>query len=133
MNDKEISRQVTDTYEGWGALSHGKYIFPSHLNNDIKNVHQLVWHLQYVDTAVEGSEFYCYNTEGDRNSVVSQTSCRINVTQLEQSAYIKIAVMQGRTSVQKGIVPHGFHKFSVAFSSICPLKCSYFDVSIHSA
>ena len=24
---------------------------------------------------------YCYNTEGDRNSVVSQVSCRIDVTQ----------------------------------------------------
>ena len=30
-----------------------------------KNVRQLVWHLYYVDTAVEGSELYCYNTEGD--------------------------------------------------------------------
>jgi hypothetical protein len=38
-----------------------------------KNVLQLVWHL-YVDTAVEGSELYCYNTEGDRNSIVSQAS-----------------------------------------------------------
>ena len=28
-----------------------------------KNVRQLVWHLQYVDTAVEGSELYCHNTE----------------------------------------------------------------------
>ena len=31
-----------------------------------KNVHQLVLQ-KYVDTAVEGSELYCYNTEGDRN------------------------------------------------------------------
>ena len=51
-----------------------------------KNVCQLVWHL-YVDTAVEGSELYCYNTEGDRNTVVSQESCRMDVTRLEQSAY----------------------------------------------
>ena len=35
------------------------------------NVRQLVWHLLYVDTAVEDSEIYCYNTEGDRNSYVS--------------------------------------------------------------
>ena len=40
---------------------------------------QLVWHL-YIDTAVEDGELYCYNTEGDRNSVVSQTSCRLDVT-----------------------------------------------------
>ena len=39
-----------------------------------KNVRQLVWHL-YINTAVENSEIYYYNTEGDRNSVVSQVSC----------------------------------------------------------
>ena len=49
-----------------------------------KNVRQLVWHLQYVDTALEGSELYCYNTEGDRISAVSQASCRMDVTRLEQ-------------------------------------------------
>ena len=38
--------------------------------------------LQYVDTAVEGSELYCYNREGDRNSVVSQASCRMDVTRI---------------------------------------------------
>ena len=38
-----------------------------------KTVRQLVWHLQYVDTAVEGSEFYSYNTEGDRTVEVSGT------------------------------------------------------------
>jgi len=43
-----------------------------------KNVRQLVWHL-YVDTAVEGIGLNCYNTEGDRNSVVSQASCRMVV------------------------------------------------------
>ena len=44
-----------------------------------KNVCKLVWHLENVDIAVEGSELYCYNTEGDRNSVVSQASCRMDV------------------------------------------------------
>ena len=39
-----------------------------------KNVRQLVWHLKYVDSGVEGSEFYCYNTEGGINSIVSQAS-----------------------------------------------------------
>ena len=34
----------------------------------------------YVDTAVEISELYCYNTEGDRNSVVGQATCRMEVT-----------------------------------------------------
>ena len=45
---------------------------------------------------VEGSELYCYTTEGDRNSVVSQGSCRMDVIRQEQRAYIKIAVLQGR-------------------------------------
>ena len=49
----------------------------------------------YVGTAVEGSELYCYNTEGDGNSVVSQASCRMNVTRLEHCAYIKKAVLRG--------------------------------------
>ena len=35
-------------------------------------------------TGVEGRELYCYNTEGDRNSVASQESCRMDVTRLEQ-------------------------------------------------
>jgi hypothetical protein len=39
------------------------------------DVGQLVSHLWYVDTAVEGREFYSYNTEGDGNSVVCQESC----------------------------------------------------------
>ena len=37
-----------------------------------KNVRQQVWHLQYVETAIEGIELYCYNTEGDRNSAVDR-------------------------------------------------------------
>ena len=58
-------------------------IFPSHLNDDKnKNVLQLVWHVWYIDTAVEGSELYSYKTVGDKTSVVSQTSCRMDVTRL---------------------------------------------------
>jgi hypothetical protein len=34
----------------------------------------------YLDTAVEGSQLYFYNTEGDRNSVVSQASYIIDLT-----------------------------------------------------
>ena len=49
-----------------------------------KNVRQVVWHLLYVDTAVENSELYYYNSEGDRNSVVSPASCRMDVTRLER-------------------------------------------------
>ena len=45
-----------------------------------KNVRLLVWHFYYVDTAVKGSELYCYNTEGDRDLVVNQASFRINVS-----------------------------------------------------
>ena len=60
-----------------------------------KNVCQLVWHL-CVDTTVH--ELYWYNTEGDRNSVVSEASCRMDVTRLEQRAYIKIALLRGRNA-----------------------------------
>jgi hypothetical protein len=35
------------------------------------NIRRLLWHL-YVDIAVEGSDLYCYNIEGDRNTVVSK-------------------------------------------------------------
>ena len=31
---------------------------------------------------VENSELYCYNTEGDRISVVSQVTCKMDVTRL---------------------------------------------------
>ena len=64
-------------------------ISPLHLNDGTtnKNVRQLVWHLYYVYTAVEGSELYCYNTEGDRNSVVSQALCRTGWKLLESQAY----------------------------------------------
>ena len=46
-----------------------------------KNVCKLVWHSENVDIAVEGSELYCYNTEGNRNT--SQVSYRMDVIQLE--------------------------------------------------
>ena len=52
-------------------------------------------------TAVEGTELYCHNTEGDRNSIVGHASCRMDVTRLEQRAYIRTAVLRGRSSVQK--------------------------------
>jgi hypothetical protein len=39
-------------------------------------------------------------TEGDRNLVVSQASCRMDVIRLEQRAYIKIAVLRGRNAIE---------------------------------
>ena len=59
---------------------------------------QLAWYLHYVDTAVEGSELYYYKTEGDKISDLSQASCRMDVTRLEQSAFIKRAVLEGRNA-----------------------------------
>ena len=35
-----------------------------------------------MDTAGEGSGLYCYNKEGGRSSVASQTSCGIYVTRI---------------------------------------------------
>ena len=58
-----------------------------------KNVRQLVWHLQYVDTAIESSEIYCYNTEGDRNSFISQASCRIEITTRTSNLKIQYSYM----------------------------------------
>ena len=43
-------------------------------------------------------ELYCYNTEGDINTDVSHASCRMDVTRLEQHAYIKIAILWGRNA-----------------------------------
>ena len=80
-----------------------------------------------VDTAVEDSD-YCYNTEGDRNSLVSQALYRMDVTRLEQRASLKRGGPPRHSSVRKGIVPHGFHKPTVAFSSISPSQYGYFDV-----
>ena len=65
--------------EDW-KLSHGNYFFP-HIQMKIphnKNVRQLLWQFQYVDTAEDGCDFYCYNREGNRNPVVSQASCRMD-------------------------------------------------------
>jgi hypothetical protein len=39
-----------------------------------------------IDSTVEDSELYCYKIEDDSNSVVSQASCRLDVTRLEQRA-----------------------------------------------
>ena len=64
-----------------------------------KNVRQHVWHL-YVDTAVEGRELYFYYTEGNRNSVVSQASYRMDVTRLKQRAHMKIPVLRGRNATE---------------------------------
>ena len=48
-----------------------------------KNVRQRIWYLQYVGTAAQGSELYCYNAEGDINSVVNQASYRKDAIRLE--------------------------------------------------
>ena len=45
-------------------------------------------HKGILDTAVEGSELYCYNTEGDINSAVSQAPCRMDLTRLEQPGFL---------------------------------------------
>ena len=59
--------------------------FPSHLNDATKWEYvAVIMALVVHRLAVEGSELYCYNTEGERNSVVSQLTCRMDVTQLEQ-------------------------------------------------
>ena len=59
------------------------------------------------------STTYCYNTEGDRNTVVNQESCRMDVTLLEQRAYVKIAVLPGRNDR----VPYGRRLFPTASTS----------------
>ena len=58
-----------------------------------KNVCQLLWHL-YVDTAIQGSKTYCYNTEVYTHSVVSLASLRMDVTRLGQRAYRKISILR---------------------------------------
>ena len=59
--------------------------FPLHLNDETTK-----WECAPAIMALvvrghfsRGSEFYCYNTEGDRNSVVSQAPCWIDVIRLE--------------------------------------------------
>ena len=72
----------------------------------------------YVDTEVEGSELHCYNTEGDRNSVVSQASFRMDVIRLEQRVYIKIAVLRrskAREWHSELVVPRGTMQFRKEF------------------
>ena len=68
---------------GWGLS--WQIFFSSHLMMipQSNNVLQLVRHIYYVDTAVQGINLHCYNTEGDRNSVASQSLCRLDVTRLE--------------------------------------------------
>ena len=53
--------------------------------------------LVVLDTALEESELYYYNTEGDRNLVVSQASYRMDVTRLEKSAYSGLWTLRGIT------------------------------------
>ena len=62
--------------------------FPSHLNDDSTKSECAPASMALIvyRPAVEYSVFYCYNTEGDRNSVVSQASCRMDVTRLERRA-----------------------------------------------
>ena len=43
---------------------------------------------QYVDNALEGKEIYFHNTEGDRNSVVSQVSCRMDAAAVSREMSI---------------------------------------------
>ena len=56
-----------------------------------KIVHHLVRNLQYV-------ELYYYNTVGDRSSVVSEASCKMEETRLEKRAYIKKAILRVRNA-----------------------------------
>ena len=46
---------------------------------------------------VEGSELYCYNTEGDRNSVENKASCKMDVKRLEQRVYSGLWTLWGIT------------------------------------
>ena len=48
----------------------------------------------------------------------------MDVTLLEQRAYIKIAVLRGISPVRKGIVPHGFHMLTVAFA-LCVITVEF--------
>ena len=61
----------------------------------------------------------------------------MDVTRLEQCAYIKIVILQGRIArkfhselVQERIVLHGLHKLTVAFSIISPLQYGYSDIGM---
>ena len=74
-----------------------------------------------------GRELYFYNIENDRNSVVSQASCRMDVTPLEQRASLTRGG-GGDSSVRISIGLHDFHKISVALSSNSPSQYGYFVV-----
>jgi hypothetical protein len=62
--------------QGLGIKS-WQLLFPSHLNDDTTKEECVSASMALV---VEGSGHYCYNAEGDRNSIVSQASCRMDVT-----------------------------------------------------
>ena len=53
----------------------------------------------------------------------------MDVTRLEQCAYLKHDGSPRDSSVRKGIVPLDFHKLTVAFSSIYPWHYGYCDVA----
>jgi hypothetical protein len=84
-------------HEAWG-LGHGNCFFPQiyMMVPQNNNVWQLLWYL-YIDSTGEGSELYCYNTEGNRNSDLGQASCRMDMTQLEQQAYRGLLTLWGIT------------------------------------
>ena len=61
----------------------------------------------------------------------------MDVTWLEQCAYIKIAILWGRNAreyysklVEAVRKIYGFHKLTVAFSNISPSQYGYFDVGM---
>ena len=41
-----------------------------------------------TQTLQQRAGLYCYNTEGDRNSVVSHAQCRLDVSRLEQNSHM---------------------------------------------
>ena len=82
---------------------------------------------EYVDTVVEGTEIYCYNTEGDTISVVSQASYRMDVTRLEQCVYIKKAVLRERNASECHSELVEAMRNTQAHSKISPTQHCYFD------
>ena len=78
-----------------------------------KKVHQLICHTWYVDTAIEGSELYCYNTEDDRSPVASQASCRMEWTLLE---------LQAETGIEKRTI----HEILRKMDTICNMPFTFF-------
>ena len=82
-------------------------------------MHQLVWHWYDVETAVESSELNCYNTEGDKNSVVNQASSKTRWTILELQAETGIDLREALTEVEKWTL-----------YAICHLIIFYFKIRI---